>query len=160
TGPLVIGFDPAWTGGDRHSMAFRRGRRVLEVRSRTGLSVTESAGWLGHVIRTERPVRAFVDVGGGGAGRYDTLALPQIESIRNSAARPCGLTSMRPTGSFSTLIFSPGPTPFVGIENCQVKAARSYFQEHSGLKEILAMAHIRRTPANRARVCSADRYQS
>lgn len=73
TGPLVIGFDPAWTGGDRHSMAFRRGRRVLEVRSRVGLSVTESDGWLGHVIRTERPVRAFVDVGGVGAGVYDIL---------------------------------------------------------------------------------------
>jgi hypothetical protein len=27
SGPLVIGYDPAWMGSDRHSMAWRRGRR-------------------------------------------------------------------------------------------------------------------------------------
>src|SRR5262245_3346884 len=60
-------------GGDRHSMALRRGRKVLEVRSRTGLPVTESAGWLAFVIRQERPRRVFVDVGGVEAGVYDIL---------------------------------------------------------------------------------------
>src|SRR5262249_39828353 len=73
TAPLIIGYDPAWTGGDRHSMALRRGRRVLEVRSRVGLTVTESAGWLGHVIRMEKPAQVFIDVGGVGAGVYDIL---------------------------------------------------------------------------------------
>jgi hypothetical protein len=73
TAPLIIGYDPAWTGGDRHSMALRRGRRVLEVRSRVGLTVTESAGWLGHVIRVEKPAQVFIDVGGVGAGVYDIL---------------------------------------------------------------------------------------
>ena len=73
SGPLVIGYDPAWMGGDRHAIALRRGRRVLSVDSRTGLSVTESAGWLGHVIELERPRRVFVDVGGVGAGVYDIL---------------------------------------------------------------------------------------
>lgn len=73
TGSLVIGFDPAWTGGDRHSMAFRMGRRVTQVLSRTGLSVTASAGWAGLVIRQERPKKMFIDVGGVGAGVYDIL---------------------------------------------------------------------------------------
>jgi hypothetical protein len=73
TGPLVIGYDPAWMGGDRHSMALRRGRRVTNVESRVRLSVTESAGWLGHVIGLEHPRRVFIDVGGVGAGVYDIL---------------------------------------------------------------------------------------
>jgi hypothetical protein len=73
SGPLVIGFDPAWMGGDRHSMAFRKGRAVLNVESRVRLSVTESAGWLGHVIQLDRPKRVFIDVGGVGAGVYDIL---------------------------------------------------------------------------------------
>ena len=34
SGPLVIGYDPAWTGDARHAMAFRRGRRVIEGRHR------------------------------------------------------------------------------------------------------------------------------
>jgi len=33
SGPLVIGFDPAWMGGDRHAMAWRRGRRVIKWRA-------------------------------------------------------------------------------------------------------------------------------
>jgi len=28
---LIIGYDPAWKGDDRHSMAWRRGRRVIKV---------------------------------------------------------------------------------------------------------------------------------
>lgn len=72
-GPLVVGFDPAWTGGDRHSMAFRRGRRVIAVESRTKLDTMQSAGWAVQVIRTHQPARMFIDVGGVGAGVYDRL---------------------------------------------------------------------------------------
>lgn len=73
TGPLIIGFDPAWTGGDRHAMAWRRGRRLIQVKSRTGLTVTESAGWAAKVIREDKPAKMFIDVGGVGAGVYDIL---------------------------------------------------------------------------------------
>jgi hypothetical protein len=73
TGPMIIGFDPAWKGGDRHSMAIRQGRRVLQVISRKGLSTVESAGWVGLTIRQLKPARVFVDVGGVGAGVYDML---------------------------------------------------------------------------------------
>ena len=46
SGPLVIGYDPAWTGGDRHAMAFRRGRRLIKVETRMHLDTVEAAGWL------------------------------------------------------------------------------------------------------------------
>jgi hypothetical protein len=34
SGPLVIGYDPAWIGEDRHAMAWRRGRKVEKVETR------------------------------------------------------------------------------------------------------------------------------
>ena len=73
SGPLVIGFDPAWKGDARHSMARRRGRRLMKVESRRGLDTMQSAGWTKQVIDLEKPVRMFIDVGGVGAGVYDRL---------------------------------------------------------------------------------------
>ena len=71
SGPLVIGFDPAWMGGDRHSMAFRQGRCLIKVESKTQLKTMQSAGWLKQVIDAAKPRRVFMDVGGVGAGVYD-----------------------------------------------------------------------------------------
>lgn len=73
SGPLVIGFDPNWKGGDRASMARRRGRKVLRVESRNGLDTMAQAGWCKQVIDKEKPVKLFIDVGGVGAGVYDRL---------------------------------------------------------------------------------------
>lgn len=73
SGPLVIGFDPAWLGNDRHSMARRRGRAVTKVESRAKLDTVQAAGWCKQVIDAEKPARFFVDVGGVGAGVYDQL---------------------------------------------------------------------------------------
>lgn len=73
SGPLVIGYDPAWKGSDRHSMARRRGRKVLSVESRQKLDTMQGAGWAKQVIDTEKPARMFIDVGGVGAGVYDRL---------------------------------------------------------------------------------------
>jgi hypothetical protein len=72
-GPLVIGFDPAWKGGDRHSMAWRQGRCVTKILSRRGLDTMEAAGWAKQVIDADRPKKFFIDVGGVGAGVYDRL---------------------------------------------------------------------------------------
>lgn len=72
-GPLVIGYDPAWKGSDRHSMAFRRGRQIFKVESRSKLDTMQGAGWAKQVIDTEKPARMFIDVGGVGAGVYDRL---------------------------------------------------------------------------------------
>src|SRR5690606_706867 len=73
TGPLVIGFDPAWTGADSSAMAWRRGRKVLKVERRSKLDTMESAGWLKQVIDRDKPSKVFLDVGGVGAGVYDRL---------------------------------------------------------------------------------------
>lgn len=72
-GPLVIGYDPAWKGSDRHSMAYRRGRKVIKVESRAKLDTMQAAGWLKQVIDLDKPARVFIDVGGVGAGVYDRL---------------------------------------------------------------------------------------
>jgi hypothetical protein len=73
SGPLVIGFDPAWKGDDRHAMAWRQGRRVIKVETRAKLDTMQAAGWVKQVIDTERPRRVFIDVGGVGAGVFDRL---------------------------------------------------------------------------------------
>jgi hypothetical protein len=73
SGALVIGFDPAWTGGDRHSMAWRQGRKVIKVESKVNIDTMEAAGWAKRVIDTDKPKKMFVDVGGVGAGVYDRL---------------------------------------------------------------------------------------
>jgi hypothetical protein len=74
SGPLVIGYDPAWTGDARHAMAWRQGRKVLKVESRSGFDTMQAAGWLRQVIDTDKPARVFIDVGGVGAGVYDRMA--------------------------------------------------------------------------------------
>ncbi len=73
SGPLVVGYDPAWKGKDRCSLARRRGRAVLSVESRQGLDTMAQVGWLKQVIDAERPAKVFLDVGGVGAGVYDRL---------------------------------------------------------------------------------------
>jgi hypothetical protein len=73
SGPLVVGYDPAWLGEDRHAMAWRQGRRVLKTMTRAKLSTMEGAGWAKQVIDADKPARMFIDVGGVGAGIYDRL---------------------------------------------------------------------------------------
>jgi hypothetical protein len=73
SGPLVIGFDPAWLGDDRHAMAWRRGRRIEKIEARAKLDTMAAAGWLKQVIDKDKPKRAFIDVGGVGAGIFDRL---------------------------------------------------------------------------------------
>lgn len=74
SGPLVIGYDPAWKGADRHAMAFRRGRVVTDIQTRARLDTMEGVGWAVQVIERENPARMFIDVGGVGAGICDRLA--------------------------------------------------------------------------------------
>ena len=73
SGPLVIGYDPAWMGSDRHSMAWRQGRQVTKVESKQKLDTVQGAGWAKQVIDNDRPAKMFIDVGGVGAGVYDQL---------------------------------------------------------------------------------------
>lgn len=72
-GPLVVGVDPARFGDDRFSVAWRRGRKVLAVESRTKIGTTEALAWLKDIIDQHRPIKMFIDAGGGGDRMYDVL---------------------------------------------------------------------------------------
>ena len=73
SGSLVVGFDPAWMGMDRSSMAFRRGRVLEKVESKSKIDTVQAAGWVKQVIDKDKPAKVFIDVGGVGAGVYDQL---------------------------------------------------------------------------------------
>jgi len=72
-GPLVLGVDPARYGKDRFSIAWRRGRKLLKVESKSKLDTIAGAGWVKQVIEANGPARVFIDVGGVGAGVADLL---------------------------------------------------------------------------------------
>lgn len=72
-GPLVIGADPARFGDDRFALAWRRGRKVGKIESKSKLDTVQGANWIKQVIDADKPSRVFVDVGGLGAGVVDIL---------------------------------------------------------------------------------------
>ena len=72
-GPLIVGVDPAGMGADRTSIAWRRGRCITKIESRRGLDTMEVVGWIQSIIRTDKPDRVNVDVGGLGIGVFDRL---------------------------------------------------------------------------------------
>lgn len=72
-GPLVIGADPARFGDDKFALAWRQGRKVTKIESKSKLDVVAGANWIKQVIDADKPARVFVDVGGVGAGVVDIL---------------------------------------------------------------------------------------
>lgn len=72
-GPLVGGADPARFGDDRFSIAWRQGRKIIEVQSRTKLDTVAGANWIKAEIDKRGPKKVFVDMGGMGAGTVDLL---------------------------------------------------------------------------------------
>ena len=72
-GPLIVGVDPAGMGGDRTSIAFRKGRCITKVESRKGLDTMQVAGWIQKIIREDGPAKVNIDIGGLGVGVYDRL---------------------------------------------------------------------------------------
>jgi hypothetical protein len=72
-GPLVLGIDPARFGNDRFSIAWRKGRKVEKIESKTKLDNVAGANWVKIIIDRDKPKRVFIDVGGQGAGVYDLL---------------------------------------------------------------------------------------
>ena len=72
-GPLVIGADPARYGDDRFSVAWRKGRNLVKIESKSKIDLVTSANWLRQIIDDDKPERVFIDVGGLGAGTVDIL---------------------------------------------------------------------------------------
>lgn len=66
-GPLILGIDPAGSGGDRFAVAFRRGYRVERVIYRDKIDTPEAIAWIRGLIEEHEPVKVFMDQGGLGA---------------------------------------------------------------------------------------------
>ena len=71
--PLILGVDPAGSGGDRFAVAFRRGDKILKVMHRNKLEHDEAVAWLSALIDEYRPNRMNVDRGSMGQGIVSAL---------------------------------------------------------------------------------------
>jgi len=70
---LVVGVDPARYGKDSTCIVRRVGRECRPVERLRKRDLMHQAGRISILIREERPLRVFIDVGGLGAGLYDRL---------------------------------------------------------------------------------------
>lgn len=71
--PLIIGVDPAGSGGDRFAVAFRRGDKILRVIHRNKLEHDEAVAWLSAIIDEHNPNRMNVDRGSMGQNIVSAL---------------------------------------------------------------------------------------
>jgi hypothetical protein len=72
-GPLILGVDPASNGGDRFSIAARRGNCVMWVRHRNKVEHAEAVAWIKSVIDELDPARVNIDLGNIGAAIVSSL---------------------------------------------------------------------------------------
>lgn len=71
--PLIIGVDPAGSGGDRFSVAWRRGDKILKVKHRNKLEHQEAVAWLTLIIDEDKPSRMCIDRGSMGQAIVSTI---------------------------------------------------------------------------------------
>lgn len=71
--PMIIGVDPAGSGGDRFAVAFRRGDKILKVVHRNKLEHDEAVAWLSAIIDEYSPNRMCVDRGSMGQNIVSAL---------------------------------------------------------------------------------------
>lgn len=71
--PLIIGVDVARFGDDKTAICFRRGRKVLEIKTYSKYDVVQVAHLVAGIIAENNPSKVCIDVGGLGAGVYDIL---------------------------------------------------------------------------------------
>jgi hypothetical protein len=71
--PLIVGVDPAGSGGDRFAIAWRRGDKILKIEHRQKLEHDEAVAWLSTIIDEDKPNRMCVDRGSMGQGIVSAL---------------------------------------------------------------------------------------
>lgn len=71
--PLVIGVDPAGSGGDRFAVAWRRGDKIIKIENRNKLEHDEAVAWLSRIIDEDKPNRMCIDRGSMGQALVSTL---------------------------------------------------------------------------------------
>jgi hypothetical protein len=84
-GPLILGVDPASNGGDRFSVAHRRGQVVQKVEYRNKIDTWRARHGLRELIDTLRPARVNIDAGNIGAAiitNLKSLGPPYTELVR------------------------------------------------------------------------------
>jgi len=72
-GPLIMGADPAGPGGDRFSIAGRRGHAMTFLKWRNKIGTADAYHWCKDVILEHKPARFYVDAGGIGAAVLSLL---------------------------------------------------------------------------------------
>lgn len=72
-GPIVLGVDPARYGDDRTSIVFRQGRKSWGLQYHAKKSTMEVVGIVKGLLDSHKIAKAFIDVGGLGAGILDRL---------------------------------------------------------------------------------------
>lgn len=71
--PLIIGVDPAGSGGDRFCVVWRRGDKVIRIKYRNKLEHDDAVAWLSEIIDQDRPERMCIDRGNIGQGIVSSL---------------------------------------------------------------------------------------
>ena len=72
-GDLILGVDPAGGGADATAIAWRRGHCITKIEKRRDLDTMQVCGWIGKIIREDKPARVNVDISGLGIGIHDRL---------------------------------------------------------------------------------------
>lgn len=60
-------------GDDATAIAWRQGHCITKLEKRYHLTTMEIAGWIAKIVRTYKPAKVCLDVGGLGVGIYDRL---------------------------------------------------------------------------------------
>ena len=107
----MIGVDPARFGDDRFSIAWRKGRKVEKIESRSKIDTVAGANWCRTVLDRDKPARMFIDAGGTGAAVYDLLVDWGYGESRGGPVRAVNFGSepMQPTVFDSEGKAIPGP---------------------------------------------------
>lgn len=71
--PLIIGVDPAGSGGDRFAVAWRRGDKIIKIKHRNKLEHDEAVAWLASIIDEWKPNRMNIDRGSMGQNIVSAL---------------------------------------------------------------------------------------
>lgn len=72
--PLIIGVDPAGSGGDRFAVSYRRGDVIFRIDARLNLEQAEAVAWLSAIIDEWQPNRMCIDRG--------SIGQPLIAALR------------------------------------------------------------------------------
>jgi hypothetical protein len=72
-GDLILGVDPAGGGTDFTAIAWRRGHCITKIEKRKLDDTMQTVGWIGQIIREDKPARVNVDISGLGIGIHDRL---------------------------------------------------------------------------------------